>query len=482
MTNRPSSHIQLHNIRGWLFFAIDINNLVAEHQASSMVKLRVSHDWMNIIKIATQQAKEFGFDKPRHTESQYAKTERRARSTFSARHAKDFLPLELRFTAPHYSSIDQLTYSPEAVSITPQGAISCRIHVTGSAEKPITAKDFVYTYHRIQHAALGTVTDMISQFIKLWNYSSSASVIELTKPSSYTISSLMRSYDIWDYDFDLSCGGKNKPLTTIKGLFDKSDQRPVRELAAIANMDVSDVETLRDVRVDTFTKTDIGTRDDELWSIGLERMTRRHPERKETSNVAFFEDVRLATEIMLGYQCTAEVLDEWISEQRRDLLDKIISISSLDSASLTKLQKSYTDVVRASRMLVEPLVLERGVKHTFFKQVLTSLTSHFDLTKNVAQSRQSMYEFAGLVESISGFQYAQLNASLGDVQTSLVKVQVQFAKTSRTIGRLSLIIAIIGIIIASMQIIGPYLPNNKNISNNKGLPNDTQAEQNSTQP
>jgi hypothetical protein len=438
-----NSHIGVLGFTGCLIFALDINHLLEDTQSLPMISARVSGHWIDDVHRKLSRWETFGFAQPRFAESAYAKTDRAARNTFTARHAEQLLPLEIAVVDPPHAVHRQFAYSVEGIRISPQGALSVRVVVNAEGGVVLSAKDVVHNYHSLVSVVPEMLHRTVEQFVAFWN--SSIDYIKLVVPSRRDLMSQFYSYDIWDYDFVLIEDDFSHPVTSVKCLYSQPESTPLQELTAIANMDIADVESLQDVRLTQFTDSDIGTRDDELWAIGRERMTRRHPERAVTYNIAFFTDIKLATEMLVGYECTVDFMEEWVRRQRRSLLDEILRYSDLSELRRQDLQQRYDDVIRASQILVEPLAIERGVKHTFFAQVIVRLAEMFELNMNMARSARAMSEFAELVSTISGFHDAELN-------TKLSNMQVELAKTSRRIGLLGIALAILAILIAAAQV------------------------------
>jgi hypothetical protein len=440
---KQATHIGVCGLSGCMIYALDINYLLPDPQSLPMISARVSGTWIQDVYARLTDWEKHGFLEPHFAESAYAKTDRAARNTFTARHTEQLLPLEIHLANPTRAVDGYFGYYVEGLRLGPQGALSLRILVESQVGLALTARQVVHNYHTLVSCLPESLETTIAQFITYWN--SMITDLALVVPSRQALMSALHFYDVWDYDFFLSHGGTLQPVSSVKELYSRAEREPAQELTAIANMDIADVESLRDVQLSQFTDSDIGTRDDELWTIGRERMTRRHPERTVSYNIAFFDDVKLATEVLIGYQCTLDFMEDWVRQQRRSLLDEILRYDDLSDLKKQDLQKRYSDVIRASQILVEPLALERGVKHAFFAGVIVRLAEALELRTNTQRSARAMADFAGLVESISGFHDAEISAKLG-------QLQVELASSSRRIGRIAIAIAAIGILIAGMQI------------------------------
>ncbi|MEV1249102.1 hypothetical protein ACIBO2_28965 [Nonomuraea sp. NPDC050022] len=449
MDQSDGARIGIFGFNGCVIFALDLNSLVTEAHSSTLITRRVSGNWIQGIHSKLTLWDEFGFGCPRFAESAYGKTDRAARNTFLSRHSPRLLPLEIPIIDPPHTVQDNFAYFVEAIRLSPQGALTLRVMVNSGNRTPLSAVEVVHNYHSLMSAISAALERSIGAFVDLWN--ASISDCQLIRPSRRGLITALHSYDIWDYDFTLFDRSSPREVASVKALYHSVDQTAARELTAIANMDISDVLSLREVRLQQFIDSDIGTRDDELWAIGRERMTRRHPERANTYNIAFFADVKLATEILIGYQCTMAFLENWVRDQRESLLDELVSYNDFNEAERLHLQKRYADVIRASQMLVEPVALERGVKHTFFAQIIVRLIGVLGLDVYAARSAQSMSEFASFVESISVFREAELSSKLESIQ-------IELAATSKKIGRIGLYIAIIAAVLTGIQLYLALIP------------------------
>jgi len=441
----PSArHIAVTDLKGCMLFACDINVLLPDPHSLSMISARVSGNWIDEVRSRLVGWDEFGYDQPRLAESEYGKTARGARNTFSRRHVEESLPLVTLVAEPRRRVSGKLRYWVEAISLSPQGALSVRIAVRQRrAGDALSAQDLVHGYHRLASRTSQIVMDAIERYVGFWN----ARMPDdgLVVPDGAIFAAALHSYDIWDYEFVLLEGGVPVAVTSVKALFAEQDTTPAQELTAIANMDVADVESLKDVRLNQFTDSDIGTRDDELWSVGRERMTRRHPERAVSFNMAFFNDVKLAVEVLLGHQSTLEFMEDWVRRQRRLLLDEILGFDDLTDVRKQDLQRRYSDVIRASQILVEPLAVEQGAKHAFFAEIVTRVAAVLELDVDMGRSSRAVSEFAALVESVSGFHDAQLNANLATIQVDL-------ARNSRRLAQLAIGLGVVGVVLAAAQI------------------------------
>jgi hypothetical protein len=435
-------HIGALDVAGCMIFALDLNYLIPAEQATATVSARVAGDWLRSVHARLVDWEAHGYRRPRFAESEYGKTDRGARNTFTTRYRDQLLPLELELVNPPSVVQYSFTYCIEGLRISPQGALSLRVVAHTEPGRILTAKTVVHDYHSLLGAVPELLERHVTQFVDFWN--SCIDELNLVVPSRKNLIAALHSYDIWDFDFVLEQNGQQAEVTSVKELYTLECTTPLQELTAIANMDVADVESLRDVRLTHFTDSDIGTRDDELWVIGRERMTRRHPERRIIYNIAFFTDIKLAAEIMVGYQCTLDFLEDWVRSQRRSLLDRILRFDDLGDVSKRDLQKRYSDVIRVSQILVEPLALERGAKHAFFAEAVVKLAESLELSSTMEKSSRAMGEFTRLVESISAFRDAELNGRLGSLQLDL-------ARSARVVGIMGVILAILGIMIAGLQ-------------------------------
>lgn len=436
-------HLNITLWEGCLIYAFDLGYLLSDPWSAGNMAERVKDDWLLNISQKLSNWEKYGFSSPEFAESEYGKTDRAPRNTFAKRHAKRLLPLILPFKKPAKFTEKNLTFYPENIKISPQGAVSIRIIFELGENNNLSTSEIISDYNHMLTKTPAIIRSSINKFIEYWN--SSGINTTLNVPSYELLEEVIHTYEIVDFDFNLIENQEISRVTSVKRLYKDDDIVPACELAAISRMSPVSAQALNDVRLFEFIDTDIGGRDDELWAINRDRTIRCHPDRKSIYNRAFLADIKMASEILICEKATFDFLEDWVGRRRKGLLDQILFHSDLSRQEKDISQEQFGEVMRVTQLLIEPIMIQKDVRHAFYIQSISKLIDCLGLKESNERSSKALRDFAQLIESVSGYNNAEL-------ATHLSNLQVQLAKSAERLGLVTIIITIIGVILAFVQI------------------------------
>jgi len=435
-------HIRITSIQGCLIYALDIGYLLKYPWLSDLISERACEEWLINLSNGFHNWSKFGLSKPEFTASEYAKTDRAQRNTFSKSYAKRLLPLEFKIKKSKNYVSDIFTYKAESIRISPQGGISIRL-VFESKTVNLSAKETIDEYNRMLKSVPELLQTTLRNFISFWNESDIK--IRLIMASQELLEEILYTYEIIDLDFSLRYLNEDISTNSIKNLYIDTDKIPVCELYSIAKMSPTSVQALNDTRLYEFIETDIGGRNDELWSINRERMLRCHPDKDKIHNKAFFCDIKTATEILICQQATFDFLEEWVIRKRKLVLNQMLSLNRMDENEKIDFQEQLREVMGITQLLIEPIILQKNVRHTFYIQATSLLVRCLEIQTSNQRASSALKDFAQLIDSIAGYRYS-------DIATSMGSIQIQLGKSTRRIGFVTIWITTIGIILTIIQV------------------------------
>lgn len=440
----PHKNIYINYLRGCTIFALDIGYLLQDSWSSDLIDERTSTEWLGGLRHELANWERFGLAAPEFVESEYGKTDRASRNTFAQKYTKRLLPLSLRLSKPDKYTEKNITYHADSIRLSPQGGISVRIIFELQSGTSLSVKDTIDNYNQMLIKVPTLLKKTFGVFTGFWNANSLSA--KLIHPPSELLREILLSYEIIDFDFSLVCtDGKASEVTSIKSLLVDSDKVPACELAAIAKMSPVSATALNDARLQEFIETDIGGRDDELWAINRDRMIRRHPERNIIYNKAFLDDIKTACGILICQKATFDFLEEWIARRRSIVVKQMVNYGDLDKVERASFQRQFGEVISISQLLVEPIMLQKNVKHAFYIQAVTEVAKHLGMHTASERASRSIRDFTQLIESVAGYREAELTASMSNIQ-------IQLGKSAKRIGYVTIWITIIGIILTLVQV------------------------------
>ena len=433
-----NNHICLTTIQGCLVYALDIGYLFEDAYSSDLISERVSEEWLTSLRNKLQNWEIYGYSFPHFVESEYGKTDRSRRNTF----AKKLLPLELKISnsKKHIASI--FTYNADSIRISPQGGISIRV-IYESKGINLSAKDTINEFSQLLEKIPALLQESLADFVVFWN--SSVPQINLITPNIEFLKEILYSYEIFDFDFHITDGEKTCEINSIKSLYTDKNIIPVCELYSIAKMSPASATSLNDTRLFEFIATDIGGRNDELWSINRERMLRYHPDRDSLYNKALFSDIKTAVEILISQKATFDFLEEWVDKKRKIVLEKMLYFNCMDEKGKNDFHRQFGEVMGTTQLLIEPVLLQKNVRHAFYLQAVSSLVSSLGIQDSNQKASYALKDFAQLIESVSGYRNSDLVATMGSIQ-------IQLAKSAKRIGFITIFIALVSIILTIIQV------------------------------
>jgi hypothetical protein len=438
-----NKHIRITYLKGCLFFSFDIGYLFKTPWSSDFIAERTSEEWLINLNQHLKNWDRFGFSRPEFTESEYGKTDRAPRNTFAKRHAKRLLPLAIKLVKSNIFNERNISFFTDSIRISPQGAISIRIIFELHGKISLSAKDTIDNYNHMLIKIPELLKKLIKNFIEFWN--NTEIPVKLVPPNTELLNEILYSYEIIDFDFLLKNGNEELEVKSIKNIYVDQDIFPLCELSAVAKMSPSSVEILNDARLHEFIKTDIGGRDDELWSVSRDRMIRRHPDRHSIYNQAFFDDIKTATEILISQQATFDFLEEWVSRRRKLVVNKMLQYKNLTELEKDDLKNLFGEVMNVTQLLTEPVMLQKNVRHTFYIQAMTELSRCLEIKEEKERASFALRDFAQLIETFSSYRNAEIATSIGNLQ-------IQLGKSTRRIGFLTVWITVLGIILGIIQV------------------------------
>jgi len=441
---QANKHVNIILLEGCLIYSIDLGYLLENPWTSGFVGERVSDQWLTELSQKLSSWDKFGLARPDFAESEYGKTDRAPRNTFAKRHAKRLLPLQMRVMQPRKFTEKDFDFYAESVRISPQGSLSVRVLFDLELNTELTVEGAITDYNHMLVKVPALLRNTIANFVSFWNESHITSV-KLLPPSLELLEEVMHSYEIIDFDFRLWSNGQQEDVKSVKNLYKDVDIAPACELAAIAKMSPVSAKALNDTKLTEFFDTDIGSRDDELWAINKDRTIRRHPDRKSIYNKAFFNDIKMASEILLAQQATFDFLGEWVTKRRKDMIEQMLEYRDLTSKEKNDFQMQFGEVMRITQLLIEPVLLQKNVRHAFYIQAVARLAKCLEIQDSNERSSRALRDFAQLIETVSGYQNSEISATMGSLQ-------VQLGKSAERIGYVTILITVIGIILTLLQV------------------------------
>jgi len=443
-------------LSGSLFVAYDICNLFPSNKIDVLVNKRVSENWLSYIVGELKNYDTLGYEQPYFIESEYGKTDRAPRNTFSQRHAKKLLPLKIN-NKVHTKHIEKnLEYFASCIYVSPQGGVCVRIEINTKDVTELSIKDCIDQYNRFLQRKDALVKSSLEQFVKLWNESFPDDNVSLTRDNFIRDNAF--SYEVLDFDFALNTKDGIEEIGTIKGLFKTIDKTAAKELAALSRMSLASVSALKDIKLNDFQKTDIGGREDELWSINRERMIRHHPDKHIVYNIAFFNDIKEAVAILVCQQAVFDYLDGWITEQRREVADHLISGS--DENYEKDLLEKFNNATQVTNLLIEPIIIQKNVRHEFYVRAISLLIDKLELNSSVQRASNSLSNFSKIIESISNY-----NSS--SVASATSKSQLALSQSAEKLSRATIWLTILAVVLMVVQIYVAFIISKQDIQKEK---------------
>lgn len=369
-------------------FGIDLGHLIGSKEMEFNLR-RGAWGWLTELKLRFGKTETYGFKSPCFDESQYSKTDRVGRNTFSSYFVYNLMPLSFELIKP--VSIQEKFFSCQIKDfrISSKGSLSIRINTTLNQTKPVKVESLIDLYFRYRVALKTRLHNHINIFIRCWN--AHINDFQLNEVTLDDIESYIHHYELIDFDYRIMPGNKSMSIAEI---FDSSDTQMLKQLAGLSRMSPT-YRHYADSRLVSFKDNDISNRDDELWVINLERLLRYHSESKKNNYVdSFFEDVKLGFEILLQQEINLEYLGIWINSKRADLRNKLTTqLIHNEYINEKDIQLILGEITNLSDIFNSQFLIQRNIKHSFYNTIFLKAFEVLSIERTIMQTKESFNDF-----------------------------------------------------------------------------------------
>jgi hypothetical protein len=422
----------------WLLSATDLGCLITDVEASRhFLGVRGRPGWLAGVTERLSGASSNGFLPPEIDHSSYARTDRHGRRTFSNQFAAGFMPIVLRLEDSPVHRVGPLDWSIEGLRIGAAGALSVRAHAVLNGHRPVHINEVVSAFHQLRHELDAERVSTLQRFSEVWSsvypeFPMGAGNEERLREETYY-------YEIVDLDFGV--GGA--PMAP-KALYATGPIRALRQLSGLTRMSLV-WNSYDEASVRRMGQFDLGSRHDEFWLVNEERLVRSHPDQGSNPYVdAFFDDVKLGTELVLQQTACLNFLAWWLRSNRWRFLDGLLP-GNPESASETRIRDTLSELAGASDLFSDRVRVEDNSGHSFFRRLLNRTAELFQLDERRSDCRATFTDLFALAE-------AAATQSTNSTNFAIQRLGVEIAENSRRLTRNTLIIAGAAFFIAAVQL------------------------------
>ena len=360
------SSLQIKDFHLTDLFSLDCGNISPE--SCNINSFRGVNVFLDNVKLKMLNTESYGFKKPIYNESEYAKTDRVGRNTFSAYFAYNLMPLYFESINPTQYQDKDLLFCFKGIRISPKMSITISINCSLNERKnKIPIKDLIENFFDYKKTVKNKIHDYINGFIDCWNAHINELYFEKIQKNQFDM--FLHNYEIIDFDYTIYDGITRKSSKKkIKDIFESGDYDLIKQFAGFSKM--SHYYSLYDIeKLDKFISSNFGNRDDELWIINEERFIRHHPEAKTNKyNTAFFSDAKLVFEILLQQETCLEYVNIWVNKYRNDFRNKLVK-SLKNKKKNNDVELFLENIAHLSDIFSDKYLTQRNVKHSFFYDI-----------------------------------------------------------------------------------------------------------------
>jgi len=444
-------------------FGIDLGHVIGSSEMEFNLR-RGTPGWLNDLKLRFDKAGTYGFKRPYFDESEYSKTDRVGRNTFSPYFAFNLMPLSFELTNP--ISIQEKFFSCQIKNyrVGPKGSLSIRIDTTLNHNKPVNVDSLIDLYFRYRVSLKNRLYAHINNFIQCWN--AHINEFQLTEVTFDDIESYIHHYEVIDFDYRIMPGNQSMSIAEI---FEHPDTQVLKQLAGLSRMSPS-YSNYADSKLGSFKDNDISNRDDELWVINLERLLRFHPDSKKSVYVdSFFIDVKLGFEILLQQEISLEYLSAWINKKRAELRSKLSTQLIRDeSINEKEIQSILGEITNLSDIFSSQFVIQRNIKHSFYNAVFLRAFEVLSIEKIIKQTKEAFNDLFSIYSVYSSQKISNISLSFEEANLNL----------NKSVQRLTLWVVVMTFFILSFGALQLYTGLNNHHANNEETVQKTDLEEN----
>lgn len=433
-------------------FGIDLGHVIG-HSEMEFNLLRGTPGWLNDLKVRFDKAGTYGFEIPYFDESEYSKTDRVGRNTFSPYFAFNLMPLSFELSNPTLIKEKFFSCLIKNFRVGPKGSLSIRIDTTLNNNKPVSVDSLIDLYFRYRVSLKNRLHTHINNFIKCWN--AHINEFQLAEVTFDEIESYVHHYEVIDFDYRIMPGNQSMSMVEI---FEHPETQILKQLAGLSRMSPT-YNNYADSKLISFKDNDISNRDDELWVINLERLLRYHPESKKNIYVdSFFTDVKLGFEIILQQEISLEYLSAWINKKRAELRIKL-STKLLGDKSVNEkeIQSILGEITNLSDIFSSQFIIQRNIKHSFYNAVFLRAFEVLSIEKIIKQTKESFNDLFSIYSVYSSQKISNISLSFEEANLQL----------NKSVERLTLWVVVMTFIMLSFGALQLYTGLNSTSSNNK---------------
>ncbi|MCL2417177.1 MAG: hypothetical protein FWD02_04495 [Bacteroidales bacterium] len=387
------ANLQITGFRLTDLFGIDCGNIASK--SCNINSFRGVEDFLGKVKTKMLNPESYGFTKPIYDESEYSKTDRVSRHTFSNYFAYNLMPLFFASINPTQYKVKDLVFNFQGIRISPKMSITINISCNLDNSKS-NVQDLINNYSDYKKTVKEKLYDYMNSFIDCWNAHVKELSFEKIPESEFDM--FLHQYEIIDFDYSVYNGNK-KTTFKIKDILKSGDYDLIKQLAGFTRMSYNynsyDIEKL-----DNFFSTNFGNRDDELWIVNKERFIRHHPEAKTNKyNIAFFSDAKLVFEILLQQETCLKYLNIWINKNRNDFSNKLVKLAQdKNKRKNDEIESFLGDIARLSDIFSDKYLIQRDINHSFFNEVFIRAIDVLRIENLMAITKES-YQIHSLYTS-----------------------------------------------------------------------------------
>ncbi len=397
------NNFHITNFKLTTIFAIDIGDL--SNDASFYNQRRGLQSTLDEVKMLLGDSEIY--DPITIESSEYAKTDKKERNTFSEFYSNKFMPLNINFKGSEPITGKYFSTSINSVKVGYHGSVSICCTTTfkkWTRKSKISISDFINEYNIFIETIRAELCSELKKFFEFWN--SRIKFIQLnlidTKLSNF------QKFEILDFDHNLEL-----PINTIF----TNDKENAKQLARLLRMTKSSYSSFDDKKVEKLKELNLGSRNDELWIINEDRLVRHHPE----DNIylkAFLSDIILGIEILTQYESNLLYLNHWVVDKRAELRN-ILSEQKDKKQLENTLSEIWLDAIHIYDNTLEQYTRQRNIHHSFYNKVIKEGIKYQRLDE---YSKQVKNEFKELFDTLNSISELQSTQTFLDLEKTNLKI------------------------------------------------------------
>ncbi|MHA1959330.1 MAG: hypothetical protein ACW99U_03825 [Candidatus Thorarchaeota archaeon] len=447
-SKRNSGHVvYFHLLDVYFLFSLELSNLEPDQIDGKKRKrrkgeplvtfneLRGRHEYL--VKLVGHKL--MGFEGPEFDQVSYE--DEKGRKTFPEPFMKERAPLKYRLENPSWTQTAVETEAFELVDVHlrlhEDAALTVRVHFTQENPRALVVSDSSRCLSSLRKDAKGISVEVVKLFSKAWTEGTYSDVfnIKLDMKKVDAVESQLLEYEIIDFEHLVHRTGEPSPQKIpAKSIYNGEDRSIFQQLMGFARATRRIAwEKYSEKSLKYFAEKDFGNREDEIWLAYHERFVRQFPERDDDQEIRLFNNILLATEMLLARKAAMEHITHWsrhqLIEVRADLDTLAHGNGGIDERDVNS---TISELHRLLSSILDPFAMTRGATRAFFIGTIDNLKSAMGLER-LHQDAKDTFDFL--------------------YSTTLLYRQIEEARRTDRLARYALILGMISIGIAFISVL-----------------------------